>query len=166
MAVARDALAAAVAVLRPGVAEIELKAAFEAGMAAHGVTTPSVEGTFNSVFPGPGALAKGELVPDACRRRRRRLGGDGRGDLRVRDAARGAPRLAGRGARAVPPGRAPWATCATRRGVTVDGVGMGHEELADDDVLEAGMALAIEREAADVLTGATVVVTDDGYEVL
>ena len=41
----------------------ELKAAFEAGMAAHGVTTPSVEGTFNSVFPGPGALAKGELVP-------------------------------------------------------------------------------------------------------
>ena len=51
-------------------------------------------------------------------------------------------------------------------GVTVDGVGMGHEELADDDVLEAGIALAIERDAADVLTGATVVVTGDGYVVL
>ena len=51
-------------------------------------------------------------------------------------------------------------------GVTVDGVGIGHEELADDDVLEAGIALAIERDAADVLTGATVVVTGDGHVVL
>ena len=63
MAIARDAFGAVLDVLRPGAAEIELKVAFEARMAAHGVTTPSVEGTFNSVFPGPGALAKGELVP-------------------------------------------------------------------------------------------------------
>jgi Xaa-Pro aminopeptidase len=165
MAVARDALAAAVAVLRPGVAEMELKAAFEAGMAADGVTTPSVEGTFNSVFPGPGALAKGELVPI-----RAGVVADGWEGTVVATYVCATPpeeRRAslGEALEQCRPGRTV-GDVRNAAGVTVDGVGMGHEELADDDVLEAGIALAIEREAADVLTGATVVVTGDGYVVL
>ena len=60
--------------------------------------------------------------------------------------------------------------CPTLRnaadGVVVDGVGIGHEELGDDDVLEAGMTLAVERTAADVLSGTTVVITADGHEAL
>ena len=63
MAVARDALVAVRDALRPGVSEAHLKAAFEERMSEHGVTTPSIEGRFNSVFPGDGALARGELVP-------------------------------------------------------------------------------------------------------
>ena len=51
-------------------------------------------------------------------------------------------------------------------GVSVDGVGIGHEELGDDDVLEAGMVLTIERTAADVLSGETLIVTPDGFELL
>jgi hypothetical protein len=51
-------------------------------------------------------------------------------------------------------------------GVTVDGVGMGHEELADADRLEAGMVIAIEVAEGDVLGSETVLVTTAGCEPL
>ena len=47
-------------------------------------------------------------------------------------------------------------------GVTVDGVGMGHEELSDRDVLEPGMVLAIEATVDDVLGSETVLITPSG----
>jgi Xaa-Pro aminopeptidase len=165
MAIARDALAAAVAVLRPGVTEIELKAAFEAAMAAHGVTTPSVEGTFNSVFPGPGALADGEFVP-----MRAGVVADGWEGTVATTYVCTTPPVERRVAldealEQCRPGRTV-GDVRNADGVTVDGVGIGHEELGDDDPLEVGTALAIERTAADVLTGRTVVITAGGYETL
>jgi Xaa-Pro aminopeptidase len=52
------------------------------------------------------------------------------------------------------------------RGVRVDGVGLGHEELFDDDVLTAGMVIFVEATVDDRVHGDTVWVTDDGPEVL
>ncbi len=166
LAIARDALGAVVDVLRPGVAEVALKIAFETRMAAHGVTTPAVEGTFNSVFPGPGALAKGELVPI-----RAGVIADGwEGGVAATYVCADPPVERQASLDAVlelcRPGTA---VCDLRNaadGVTVDGVGIGHEELSDDDVLEPGMVLAIERTAADALSGTTLVVTADGAEAL
>src|SRR5262249_16834318 len=50
--------------------------------------------------------------------------------------------------------------------VTVDGVGMGHEELGDDDVLEPGMVLAVEVRSGDVLGSEVLLVTPSGHEEL
>jgi len=51
-------------------------------------------------------------------------------------------------------------------GVVVDGLGLGHEELADADVLEAGMVLYVGVESDRGGWGDTVLVTDGGAEVL
>jgi Xaa-Pro dipeptidase len=166
MAIARDAFGAVLDVLRPGAAEIELKVAFEARMAAHGVTTPSVEGTFNSVFPGSGALAKGELVPI-----RAGVIADGwEGSVVATYVCAEPPVERQASLDAVldlcRPGVPVCDLSNAADGVTVDGVGIGHEELGDDDVLEAGMVLAIERTAADVLSGETLIVTPEGFELL
>ena len=50
--------------------------------------------------------------------------------------------------------------------VTVDGVGMGHEELSDHDVLEPGMVLAIEATVDNVLGSETVLITPSACETL
>jgi Xaa-Pro aminopeptidase len=166
MTIARDALGAMRAALRPGVTEVDLKAAYEEGMAARGVTTPSVEGRFNSVFPGDGALAKGELVPV-----RAGVVADGWEGTVVTTFVCSDPPTE-RMARLddvleqCRPGARVGELRDAADGVVVDGVGMGHEELAGDDVLEPGMTLAVERTAGDVLSGLTVVVTSGGYEAL
>ncbi|HZP31303.1 MAG TPA: M24 family metallopeptidase [Acidimicrobiia bacterium] len=166
LAVAHDALGAVRDALRPGAAEVTLKAAFERRMAERGVTTPSVEGQFNSVFPGDGALAKGELVPV-----RAGVVADGwEGTVATTFVCADPPRERTARLDDVLARCRAGATVGDLRnaadGVTVDGVGLGHEELADGDVLEPAMTLTIERSAADVLSGVTVVVTADGYEPL
>jgi Xaa-Pro dipeptidase len=50
--------------------------------------------------------------------------------------------------------------------VTVEGLGLGHEELAELDVLEAGMVLFVGIDRHDGCWGDTVLVTDTGAEVL
>jgi Xaa-Pro aminopeptidase len=166
LTIAREALAAMRAVLRPGATEVDLKAAYEAGMAARGVTTASVEGRFNSVFPGDGALAKGELVPV-----RAGVVADGWEGTVVTTFVCADPPTE-RMARLddvlqqCRPGSRVSDLRDAADGVVVDGVGLGHEELAGDDVLEPGMTLAVERTAGDVLSGVTVVVTSGGYEAL
>ena len=50
--------------------------------------------------------------------------------------------------------------------VTVDGVGMGHEELSDRDVLEPGMVLALEGTVDGVLSSEMLLITPDGAETL
>ena len=166
LTIARHALDAVREVLRPGVSEIELKAGFERCMAGHGATSPSVEGRFNSVFPGDGALAKGELVPV-----RAGVIADGwEGTVATTFVCADPP--IERESRLddvleqCRPGRSVGNVRDAADGVTVDGVGMGHEALADGDVLEPGMTLAIERVAGDVLSGATVVVTPSGHDAL
>jgi Xaa-Pro aminopeptidase len=165
-AIARDALDAVRAVLRPGAAEVDLKVAFEGRMAAHGVTTPSVEGRFNSAFPGDGALAKGELVPV----RAGVIAGGWEGAVVTTFVCADPPseravHLDDVLGRCRPGARVRDLRDAADH-VTVDGVGLGHEELADADVLEPGMTLAVERTAGDVLGGVTVVVTPGGFEAL
>jgi hypothetical protein len=46
--------------------------------------------------------------------------------------------------------------------VSVEGTGMGHEELRHDDVLEPGMVVAVEVIADGVVDGAVVHVTPAG----
>src|SRR5262249_32289099 len=50
--------------------------------------------------------------------------------------------------------------------VSVDGVGMGHEDLADAELLEPGMVLALEACGGGIVSGETVVVRDEGAELL
>jgi Xaa-Pro aminopeptidase len=166
MTIAREALDATRAVLVPGATEIDLKAAYERSMSAQGVTTPSVEGRFNSVFPGDGALARGELVPV-----RAGVVADGwEGTVVTTFVCADPPTERSAHLDAVLEQCHPGSRVADLRdaadGVVVDGVGMGHEELAGDDVLEPGMTLAVERTAGDVLSGVTVAVTSSGYEAL
>jgi Xaa-Pro aminopeptidase len=166
LAIARDALDPVRDALRPGVSEVELKAVYEAAMAHHGVTTASVEGRFNSVFPGAGALAKGELVPV----RAGVIANGWEGTVVTTFMCTDPPEERTAPLDDVLAQCRPGARVGDLRdaadGVVVDGVGLGHEELSAADPLERGMTLAIERTAGDVTSGVTVLVTDGGHETL
>jgi Xaa-Pro aminopeptidase len=151
---------------------------FEEHMASRGVTTPAFEGAFVVAdgsprsFAGDRAIAVGDLVH--LRGGVLRDGWEGWlsrtavcGD-EVSDARRDAF-AAWRGAMDVALDRCrPGVTVGALRDataqLTVDGEGMGHEELADGDVLEPGMVLALEAEVEGVLGSETVVVTRAGCE--
>jgi hypothetical protein len=45
-------------------------------------------------------------------------------------------------------------------------VGMGHEELADGDILEPGVVVSVEATVDDVLGSETVLVTPAGHELV
>jgi Xaa-Pro dipeptidase len=172
IAVAADALQAVIDALRAGVTERQLKGVFEERMAGHGARTPAFEGTFCVADPGvpPRSLVTDRAVRD--------------GDLVhlrtgvMRDGWEGAiarTRACGASDPEVPAAHATSIALAVdgatvgdirATGATVDGVGIGHEELADGDRLDAGMVLFIERWADPVLVGDTVLVGDDGPEVL
>lgn len=168
--VAEDALAKATEAIRPGTRERDLKGTFEQRMAtAHGVTTPAFEGTFCVVDPNEPArtlvtdreLAEGDVVH--LRAGVLRNGWEGTlartwpcgGTLDVtaaRAALDAAISACRRGAR-VGDVRGP------APGITVDGVGLGHEELDDGDTFEPGMVLAVEALVDGILLGDTISVT-------
>ena len=171
VAAAEQALDAAAAALDAGVTEIELQAAFEEAMTDAPLTAPAFEGTFcvaepgtaTRVFPTDRRIADGDLVHvragvmrdgwEGLVTRTLRCG-DGRGPL--------AP-LADAVARCVP-----GATVGSVQSLpaTVEGTGMGHEELRPDDVLDAGMVVAVDVLVDGVLDGAVVHVTADGPQLL
>jgi Xaa-Pro dipeptidase len=152
IAVAEDAAGAVRAATVGEVSPSELRGVFLERMAGLGVTTPAFE-------------------PEI-----RRLGADS--TLRagvIRDGWEGSLGRTGPG---VSPARAvvaaavdvcrPGTTVAEveARGVRVDGVGLGHEELLGDDVLSADMVIFVEATVDERVHGDTVWVTDDGPEPL
>ena len=172
--IAHDALETTVAALRPGTRELDLKAVFEERMAEQGVTTASIEGSFGVVFPGERALAVGDTVPmragviadgwEATLARTYVCGGVCGGVCADPPEERRVPldAVLARCRR----GETVGALRAAAAGTTVDGVGLGHEELASADVLEPGMVLYVERVDDTALTGELVVVTTTGHQVL
>jgi Xaa-Pro aminopeptidase len=167
--VALDALAAVTARVDPGTRERDLKGAFEERMGARGVATPAFEGTFCVVEPDKPPMV---LVDD------RRLADGDVVHLRAGVMLDGWEGALARtwscgGALDVGSARAafdaavarcrPGARVADLRAdpaCTVDGSGMGHEELADSDILEPGMVLALEVLVDGILLGDMVLVTD------
>ena len=143
---------------------------FEEAMAAHGVTTPAFEGTFCVVDPGAPARAlvtdRALVDGDAVHVRAGVLRDGWEGSL-ARTWSCGAPLdiTAARAAldEVIGPCRPDMTVGALRerlRGVSVDGVGMGHEEISSSDVLVPGNVLSLEVLVDDVLLGDTVLVTD------
>ena len=127
-----------------------------------------MEGSFGAVFPGDRTLTAGDVVPmragviadgwEATFARTFVCGGDPPEERRVSLERR---------ARRVPSGCDRGRGSGTLRAASiVDGVGLGHEELADDRRLEPGMILAVERVDDTALTGELVVVTPTGHQVL
>ena len=181
VAVAEQAMDAAVDALHAGVRERELKGAFEERMCASGTTTPAFEGAF-CVIDGDApirrltsdrAVADGDLVAMSagvlvggwegsfartwpCGRptadhHRRRSRWEEQWGQLVERCGAGA-RL--RDLRAVAPG------------VAVHGVGQGYEGLEDDADLTDGMVVQVELEAAGVLGADMVLIGQNGPEVM
>jgi Xaa-Pro dipeptidase len=169
---ADECLDTVVAALRPGVTERALVGVFDECMAQAGTTTPAFEGSFVVVRPGGGSrtlvsdrtVADGDVVHlragvlrDGWEGARARTAVCGTGVVAPPDALDDAV------ARCIAGGRV---GDVRARGVTVDGVGVGHEELHDDDVLEPGMVAVVEVLVDDVLGSETIVVTPAGPEAL
>jgi Xaa-Pro aminopeptidase len=175
IAVAEDALGAAVDALRPGVREVELKGVFEERMCQHDTTTPAYEGAFCVVDHGRPTrrLVSDRVIAD--------------GDLVVMSAGVLLDGWEGSLARTWPCGvsttdraegrstwDAQWASLVdgcragarvgdlrATAGVAVHGVGCGYEGLEDDAVLEPGMVVELELEIAGML-GADVLLIAEG----
>jgi Xaa-Pro dipeptidase len=163
---ARRARTDAIAAIRPGVTEAELKGLFEERIATMGTTAPAFEGTFcvadkgrpPRVFVSDRAVQAGDLVHVRAGVIRDGWEGLTAGTVAVDGADPAAPP-----AHAATIARARAGTSVgdlRASGATVEGSGMGHEELADEDQLEPGMVLWIEHFEDPVLVGDTVVVTD------
>jgi Xaa-Pro dipeptidase len=167
LVLADDCLDAVVAALEPGVTERALVGVFDERMARAGTSTPAFEGSF--VIADAHDIGR-TLVSD-----RTVAVGD---TLHLRagvllhgwEGARARTAVCGEGV--VPPPAAlatvvercvPGARVGDLRagGVRVDGVGVGHEELHDDDILEPGMVVAIEVLADGVLAGDTIFLVAD-----
>jgi Xaa-Pro dipeptidase len=166
------AFAAVVDAVKPGVTELQLKGIFEEAMTQHGARTPSFEGAFSVADPGsfPSAMPTGRAVKA--------------GDLvhvRVGVLCRGWEGAIGRTIPCetdpveVPASHATTIALAVdgatvgdlrATGATVEGVGIGHEDMANEDRLEAGIVLYVERWSDPVLVGDTVLVGEDSPEVL
>jgi Xaa-Pro aminopeptidase len=170
--VAETAFRAVVDALTPGVTEQQLKGIFEETMAMHGARTPSFEGTFCVAEPGSQprslvsdrAIRAGDLVHV-----RAGVMVDGWEGAIARTCACDGDTPEVPVAHATTIGLAvDGATVGDLRatGATVEGVGIGHEELADGERLEPGIVLFIERFSDPVLVGDTVLVGEDSPEVL
>jgi Xaa-Pro dipeptidase len=180
VAVASDALDAAIALARPGVRERELLGRFEQRMCELGTTVPAFEGTFGHAFPSDRVLAAGDrVVLDAGVL----LDGYEGGLARTIVCGDGLPGttpaddVLARLLSAVTPGAtgadlwAAWdATGVARPAVpVVHGVGLGFEPPVigdDDDVLDPGMTLSLRVEADGWVRRDQVIVTGTGAEVL
>lgn len=168
---AEQALDATRAALAAGVTEIELQAAFEEAMTDAPLTAPAFEGTFcvadpgspPRVFPTDRRVVDGDLVHARAGVMRDGWEGLVTRTLRCGHGPIRSSALADAVARC-----APGATVMSVQGLpaTVEGTGMGHEDLRPDDVLEPGMVVAVEVLADGIVDGAVVHVTDDGPQLL
>ncbi len=176
LTLAEECLATSMAAAVPGITERELVGVYDEAMAARGVSTPAFEGSF-VVFDGTTRT----LVTDRALARADLL------HLRagvLRDGWEGwlaRTTVCGEG----PSGRQHagfdhWErTMATLveqcgrgtrvgdvrgSGAAVEGVGMGHEELSDADVVEPRMVISLELTVDGVLGSETVLVTASGRE--
>jgi Xaa-Pro aminopeptidase len=179
VALAEECMRATIDALAPGVRERELVGVFDEHMASRGVSTPAFEGTFVVADGSPRALVTDRVIEagDLVHLRAGVLRDGWEGWL-SRTAVCGAEpsdehRRAFGAWKAVLD--AALATCRpgtsvgdvrSAAGVTVDGVGMGHEELADGDVLEPGMVISVEATVDDVLGSETALITPLGHELL
>ena len=180
ISVAEDAFGAAIAALRPGVRESDLKGVFEERMSELGTTTPAFEGVF-CVVDGDGPVRR--FVSD------RRIAD---GDLVTMSAGVLLDGWEGSLARTWPVGtpspdhgerrarwRAEWtqaldrcrpgvrvADVRTTSGLSVHGVGLGYEGLEETAKLEPGMTIQMALEAAGVLGSDAVLVGAGGPESL
>ncbi len=170
-AVADDALGAAVDGLRPGVREIDLVGVFNERMASHGVTTPAYDAVVSVAEDGAvgqwstdRTISEGDLVTISAGV----IAGGWEASL-----ARTWPcgELRPEHASVLEEWRAAWSEIVDRcrvgvrvgdlRGDATDlhGVGASYEVLADDDLLEANMVVALEFRQAGILGGDTLLVT-------
>lgn len=180
IAVAEDALGAAVAALRPGVRESELKGVFEERMGRLGTTTPGFEGVFCAVdgdapvrrFVSERTIADGDLVAMSAG-----VLLDGWEGSLARTWPAGAPAPEHRERRAR--WHAAWTRALDRcragipvgelraaPGLSLHGVGLGYEGLEDAAVLEPGMTVQMTLEAAGVVGGDALLVGDGKADVL
>jgi Xaa-Pro aminopeptidase len=167
VAAAEDALAATEAALRPGIREVELKARFEEHMTGAQLTAPAFEGSFCVADDGvpPRTFVTDRAVGDGDRVHVRagviRAGYEGlvTRTLVCGDGDRRAPALTAAVARITPGTRI---GDVRADGIALEGTGLGHEELADDDVLTGGMTVFVEVLADGVLDAGVVLVSGDG----
>src|SRR5262245_6042588 len=177
--VAEQCVSGTFAAIAPGVTERELLGRFEHTMGELGVTTPAFEASVCVAGASPRwivtdrALRTGDLVNvrggvlvDGWRAvLARSRGCGGATGPQAAAGARAAATLADAVAACVPGTNV--GDLRARADVTaVDGVGLGHEELADDDVLAACDVVYVEVFVGQVLLGDTVHVTDRGPEPL
>jgi Xaa-Pro dipeptidase len=180
VALAEECMRATIDALTPGVRERELVGVFEEHMASRGVSTPAFEGTFvvadgsRRALVTDRAIEAGDLV-----HLRAGVLRDGWEGWLARTAVCGTEpsdeHSRGFGAWKAAldaaldrcrPGTSVGGVRGAAEGMTVDGVGMGHEELADGDVLEPGVVISVEATVDDVLGSETVLVTPAGYELV
>jgi Xaa-Pro dipeptidase len=180
IAVAENALGAAVEALRPGVREVELKGVFEERMCRLGTTTPAFEGSFCVVegdrpvrrVASERVIAAGDLVAMSAG-----VLLDGWEGSLARTRPCGSPTAdhRDRGSR----WQDEWSLLVDRcragarvgdlratAGASVHGVGLGYEGVEDGAALEPGMVIQLELEAEGVLGADTLLIGDGGAEVL
>jgi Xaa-Pro aminopeptidase len=180
IAVAEDAFGAAVAALRPGVRESDLKGAFEERMSRLGSTTPAFEGVFCVVdgdaplrpFVSDRTIAGGDLVAMSAGVLRDGWEGSLARTWPVGTPARdhrerlsrwqaGWKRSLDRCRAGVPVGE-----LRAEPGMSLHGVGLGYEGLEDAAVLEPGMTVQLALEAAGIVGGDVLLVCDGAADVL
>jgi Xaa-Pro dipeptidase len=179
VAVAEQCLAVAIDAVKAGVTERELLGKFEARMGQLGVTTPAFEAATCIAGTVPRAIATDRAVRtgDLVHMRGGVLVDGWEGILartRACDGATGPQAAAGERTRAAlagviascRPGEVVGEVRAEPDVTAVEGVGLGHEELADDDVLAAHDVVYVEVFVDQVLLGDVVHVTDSGPEIL
>jgi len=177
--VAEQCLTAVIDAVAPGISERQLLGRFEGTMGRLGVTTPAFEaatciaGTAPRAIVTDRALRTGDLVHlrggvlvdgwEGIIARTRACGG-----ATGPQTAAGTRAVAalGEAVAACRPGEVIGELRARPEVTAVDGVGLGHEELADDDVLAAADVVYVEVLVDQVLLGDMVHVTERGPEIL
>ena len=150
VAVTESALAAVRDAARPGVDACTLAGVFEERMGALGVTTPAFDPDIT--VDGARVSARVGVLREGWEGTLARTWPDGGP---ARDTVRGA-------LDALKPGVA--VTDMTARGVTLEGVGLGHEALRADEVLAGGMVVLVGAARGGARWAEPVWLRDRGYE--
>jgi Xaa-Pro dipeptidase len=173
------ALGAVVDALRPGVRERELLGVFEEARCDQGATVPAFQGVFCVVDDGSSPRFVGDRAVDAGDLVAMRAGalvdgwegslartlpcGDGWAERQSEFRAwhMAWPPLVGRCREGTRVG-----DLRAEPGVTLHGVGLGYEDLADDEMLEPGMVVELELEIDGIVGADMLVVTAGAPEAL